>query len=92
MRTVCNINKSLANLPHVHQRSERIQSFLDDDPEGTLFVHVFSTLERGVIKQARNGPRSRTSSENDVLCVEQFGEVVGCPHWGRGVIYPVGTL
>ena len=74
-RTARNIQEDLANVPHVRQRLQRIQSFLDDHPEGPPLVHKFPIMNLGAFEQTRDRLESRVFIKNDIRCVEHPREV-----------------
>ena len=56
LRTARNIKQDLGDILHVRQHRDRVQTFLNNDPQSTLFVLVLSVDKIRVFEQARNLP------------------------------------
>jgi hypothetical protein len=49
--TACDVEQDLSDILHVRQLLQRVQTFLDDDPQGPSFVLVFPVDDLGPIEQ-----------------------------------------
>jgi len=83
----CNVEYDLSDILHVRQRLERVQVFLDDEPQGPWFILIFSIGELGVVEQARNLLVRRIRIEDDILSVQDLGEVVEGPFVPSGPLH-----
>jgi hypothetical protein len=59
-RTTCDVDENLSNFLHIPERLERVQLFLNDNPEDMPLIHKLATHDRGarVLEQFRDRLKS----------------------------------